>query len=766
MTHSSARFAAAVVGLALLSAGAVLTTLTVSKGFRKPVLPFTDAFSQGRMSGWQAFGGNWTAFDGGIRNNSNERGAKLIAGKASWTDYSLDTDLELLGQGGDAGVIVRATDEELGVDAYSGYYAGLRTSNNMVVLGRADHGWMEYQVAALPGGIHAFHVYHLRVVAVGCQIAAIATDPTSENTVTVALREEHCASAGMIGLRSYSSGGLWRNIRAAQANAADINKVLQNVRVADSPDALQTEAGFNALLGISSRPTLDPWNVLRMDEAESVHSPSLRALRLFSGATSPIVDVHGTVVLTSPELFLQDATGGIAIREDSATPLKIGDEIEVAGTVTPRPFSALFDKPKIRFLWSGEPAPALAVTASQAATGQFDAMFIEVEGRIKGNVQNARDSLILELEGAHQRFSAILFGAGKDSSLGRLRPDSLVRIRGVCVTDTGYTHNLIPFAVLLPTADDVILQAGPPWWSAARLLQFAWFITGLTFLSILVYFWAERWRLRAVLEERSRLAREIHDTLAQSFAGIALQLESSLIGPAARIPDLENVETALQMARQSRREAHVTIAALRSLSTEKPLAEVLQKALAQQTRAKNLELSITTVDAVPRLGIEVETQILRIAQEAVANSVQHSHASHIEVRIAMEIDDLVLSVIDDGMGFNPAAVQEMDGAHFGILGMTERAKAIRANVNIHSTSKGTTVTLVVPNIKSRLGIESRLGGASYIRAFGSFLKMTWFKSFKGNSNSEDHNPHRGRSPAFPSGSQERSHQATGHQGYS
>lgn len=726
MTRSSARFAFGVVGLIVLSGG-VFLTITVSKGLTKPRLPFTDAFSQGRMSGWQAFGGNWTAIQGGIRNNSNERGAKLIAGNSSWTDYSLDTDLELLGQGGDAGVIVRATDEELGVDSYSGYYAGLRTSNNMVVLGRADHGWMEYQVAALPGGIHAFHLYHLRVVAVGCQVAAIATDPQSHNTVTVALREANCARTGMIGLRSYSSGGLWRNIRAAQADAADINKVLQNVQIANSPDTLQTEAGFNSALGIASRPTLDPWNVLRMDEAENVHSPSLGALRLFSGATSPNVDVHGTVVLTSPELFLQDATGGIAIRGETSTPLKIGDEIEVAGSITARPFSAFFNKPTIRFLWSGEPAPALAVTASQAATGQFDAMFIEVEGRVKGNVHKAGDSLILELEGAHQRFSAVLFGSSKDSSLDRLRPDSLVRIRGVCVTDTDYTHNLIPFAVLLPTADDVILQAGPPWWSAAQLLQIAWFITGLTFLSILLYFWAERWRLRAVLEERSRLAREIHDTLAQSFAGIALQLESSLIGTEARIPDLSNVETALQMARQSRREAHVTIAALRNLSSEKPLAEVLQKALAQQTRVRPIQLSVSATDATPRLGIEVETQILRVAQEAVANSVQHSHASHIDVRITMETDDLVLSVVDDGVGFDPNTIQDMDGAHFGLLGMKERAKAIRATLNIHSTNEGTAVELVVPEIKSRLGIESRLGSASSLRALSSLVKMTWSK---------------------------------------
>jgi signal transduction histidine kinase len=676
------------------------------------------------MSEWQALGGNWTLFDGGVRNNSNERGAKLITGNLSWTDYSLDADVELLGQSGDAGVIVRSSDEELGVDSYSGYYAGLRTSNNMVVLGRADHGWMEFQVATLPGGIHAFHIYHLHVIAVGCQIAAIASDSHSQNKVTVALREEHCALSGRIGLRSYSSGGLWHHVHVARATEGDLSNTVQNVRVADSPEVLQTEAGFNSTLGISSRSTLDPWNVLHMDEMQSARSPSLRSLRVASGMTSRLVDVHGTVVLTSPEVFLQDSTGGVAVRGEPTTPLKIGDAIEVVGKVIPHPFSASFDRPQIHFLWSGEPAPALAVTASQAATGQFDAMFIEVEGRIRSSVEKAGNSSVIGLEGAHQRFSAILSGAQRDSSLSRLRPASLVRIRGVCVTDTSYTHDLIPFAVLLRTSNDIMLLAGPPWWSVDRLFQMAWVVTGLTFLTILLYFWAERWRLRAVLEERSRLAREIHDTLAQSFAGIALQLESSLIGSDGQTADVSNVETALQMARQSRREAHATVAALRNLSTQRPLSEVLETTIAQQTRTKYLELSVITADSIPRLGIEVETQILRIAQEAVANSLQHSHASRLEVHVTMEGKDLLLSVIDNGVGFDPKNVPETEGTHFGILGMTERAKAIKADLEISSSAEGTTVRLVVPEIESRLGIESRLSGAHYFRALRELLKNT------------------------------------------
>jgi signal transduction histidine kinase len=469
------------------------------------------------------------------------------------------------------------------------------------------------------------------------------------------------------------------------------------VRVADSPEVLQTEAGFNSALDISSRPTLDPWNLSRIDEVSSGQSATLRSLRIVSGVDSPVVTVLGTVVLTSPEVYLQDSTGGVSVHGESDTSLKIGDEVEVEGKVTPHPFSASFDTPKIRFLWSGDPAPALSVTASQAATGQFDAMFIEVEGRTKSGVLKGQDSSILELEGAHQPFSAILFGTGKDSALGRLRPGSLVRIRGVCVTDPNYTRNLIPFTVLLRTADDVTLLAGPPWWSVGHLFELAWIATGLTFLGVVAYLRAERWRMRAVLEERTRLAREIHDTLAQSLSGIAFQLESSIQRAPADGVDQDHVELALQMARQSRKEAHVTIAALRSLSAEFSIAKILQQMLTAQLHGRNIRAITTTNGSLPRMSAEVETQIFRIAQEAVANILEHANATEITLEICSSDHGLSMTIADNGLGFDTSTAPDVDGGHFGITGMKERARNIGATLNVDSGQGGTTVSLVVPH---------------------------------------------------------------------
>jgi len=82
-------------------------------------LPYKDSFTAGTADEWRALGGTWELVDGAMRNDSDERGAKLITGSSRWRDYSLEADIMLLGHDGDAGLIARSSDEEGGVDSYS-----------------------------------------------------------------------------------------------------------------------------------------------------------------------------------------------------------------------------------------------------------------------------------------------------------------------------------------------------------------------------------------------------------------------------------------------------------------------------------------------------------------------------------------------------------------------------------------------------------------------------------------------------------------------
>ncbi|HEY9127075.1 MAG TPA: family 16 glycoside hydrolase, partial [Acidobacteriaceae bacterium] len=177
-------------------------------------LPYHDSFAYDRAGEWRAFGGTWSVSNGAMRNDSDERGAKSITGSTRWRDYMIEADVMILGAGGDAGLIARSSDEEEGVDAYTGYYAGIRNLDHTLVLGRAGHGWAEVtrQVAFDGHTVQTDRWYHLKLIAVGCQLTAIAESPSRENRTVLTVNDSDCVASGRAGLRSYGSGGEWRNV--------------------------------------------------------------------------------------------------------------------------------------------------------------------------------------------------------------------------------------------------------------------------------------------------------------------------------------------------------------------------------------------------------------------------------------------------------------------------------------------------------------------------------------------------------------------------
>jgi two-component sensor histidine kinase len=671
------------------------TTAAVFYFFRISRGPhYRDSFASGKTNEWRAYGGSWDSYEGAIRNNSDERGAKLITGSSKWGDYKVEADVLLLGQNGDAGVIVRSSDEEEGVDSYSGYYVGLRDRNNTVVIGRADHGWMEYQAVPFQKPIHPFHWYHLEVIGVGCEIAALASDSETRDETAVAMHETDCARTGRIGLRSYSSGGLWRNVHVEPATPADLFAIGHRTQVADSPERMQTETGFNSMLPYSGKPAGPPGSSSSAP-AMDIHTPLLSSLRFVSDLQPSPVTVRGSVVLTAPVLYIEDSSGGIAVESPPASSVKIGDELQVTGTVDARPVGAVLRNTTLRLLWSRGPAPPFSVTASQAVTGAFDGMLIEIEGRLKTKSQVRGQSVVLDLQSEHQDFRAILHGARQDLMFDRLHPNSLLRLTGVCVADPAYTENQTSFALLLRSSEDIAIVSGPPWWDTRYLVEAAFVLMILLVGTIFIYFRAEHWRMTAVVEERSRMAREIHDTLAQGFAGIALQLESALQGVRSE-RESAPVTMALHMARQSRREAHRSITALRTLHTDESLENMLRKVLRPQVAESQVTLSVSSRGTPERLPGEAEGQILRIAQEAVANATQHAMPTTIAVRLLFQDRRLVIEIEDNGGGFEVSTAPASEEGHFGITGMRERAASIKGDLEILSGSWGTKISLAVP----------------------------------------------------------------------
>jgi signal transduction histidine kinase/ligand-binding sensor domain-containing protein len=233
--------------------------------------------------------------------------------------------------------------------------------------------------------------------------------------------------------------------------------------------------------------------------------------------------------------------------------------------------------------------------------------------------------------------------------------------------------------------------------------QTAWFyllllmaaIGGVILLLRLRLLRAER-EFRAVLGERSRIAREIHDTLAQGYVGISVQLELL-----AELLRLRKVETATEQLDQTRAyvreglaDARQSIWALRTEDANETKLPVKLRRLADAAAGDGLEPRFSVFGAYRPLPPETERELLRIAQEAIHNVKKHAAAGQLWMQLDYGPDAIALEIRDDGRG---GAMDGQRAGHFGITGMKERAAAIGGTLDVSSVpGEGTTVRVKAP----------------------------------------------------------------------
>jgi signal transduction histidine kinase len=689
-------------GAALLAIAAVAFFLAFrSSSHRDLASPHAVSFD--RRDDWTAFGGTWEAVDGVMRNNSDERGAKLMNGSTNWKNYSVEADVQLLGQYGDAGLILRARNEEEGVDAYNGYFAGLRDLDDSVILGRADFGWREYRSVPVKPRINAQTWYHLKFLAYECDFVVAATSLSGETT-TAAVQDQNCLPSGRFGLKSYATGALWRNVQVRPVSRAD---EVAMIGTNPPPPAMARDNTGGATSDSLDR-DLEAIDRERKNHRFDPHAIPIGNLRMLAPDKPAKVTVHGIVTLTSPVLFIQDPGGGLAIeRSDQRLPLEIGDEVEATGDLAPGDFSSVLKNASVRVMWSHSPVPAVSVTASQATSGKYDAMFIEIEGTLEQKERGPDQSVIMTLANGSQNFRAIVSGKGRASLPWTLEEKSRLRLQGICVVDPAYTQNQTPFAVILPAIDDIQVVQRPPWWSTAHIMVAIVLLLLMVLGAQAIHARIERMKLRAVYEERERLAHEMHDTLAQSFAGIGFQLQAIQDEVGNETELREHLDLATDLVRTSHEEARRSISALRSDTVEKlGLLQALEGCAARIANGGPMKVRVQSLGGGDPRSItpRIADALYRIGQEAIANAVRHADASKMEISLIYEASAWRLLIEDDGRGFPSGE----DSAGFGIRGMGKRAESIGATLDIRSSpGKGTSVQVRVPQFKHLLRYRSR-----------------------------------------------------------
>ena len=272
-----------------------------------------------------------------------------------------------------------------------------------------------------------------------------------------------------------------------------------------------------------------------------------------------------------------------------------------------------------------------------------------------------------------------------------------------------YYTNLPPrtyrFRVTACNADGICNEAGSAveFTLAPHYYQRIWFIPALVALAGLIAWVLYRLRIRDIRErydlivaERSRIARELHDTLIQGFSGITMELQAFL-GRLRSVEERHKLQDIIEDCATALRETRRSVAGLRRApKSDSGLEASIAQAARQITETKDVLLKLRLSKTPPGLTPDAEYNLLRIASEAISNAVKHSGARTIEVALESNGDTVRLRVSDDGSGFQAENGHSRTG-HYGLIGMRERAAQIGAELEFDSApGRGTTVTIVAP----------------------------------------------------------------------
>ncbi|HWD20558.1 MAG TPA: sensor histidine kinase [Verrucomicrobiae bacterium] len=432
------------------------------------------------------------------------------------------------------------------------------------------------------------------------------------------------------------------------------------------------------------------------------------------------VKVRGTVALqqVGRALYIVNGRQGLRVKTQQTTRVALGDLVEVTGFPALGQYTPILEDATFKRIERQAPPVPADVQVDQLLSDGYDAALVRLRGRLLNQVHGWRD-LTLVLEANSLIFSAHLDpDEAGDERLARLENGSEVDVTGICVLQP--LENWNPsinstspqsFQLLLRSARDVVLITRPPWWTLERML-YAIGIMSITLLAGLMWLLALDRRVRrqtqiiqdkaqreAVLEERSRIAREFHDTLEQELAAISIQLDTV----SAQFEDSpaiarELLELTRNMSRRSLAEARRSVWDLRShLLENSNLVTAISEFAKSLAACSQCQIVVATTGEQRKLAPALENNFLRLAQEALTNALKHAQATRIAIQLDYRPQGVRLEVSDDGIGFDPLHCPSIEAGHFGLLDMQERVQRMGGRLSIESQpGRGARVIVDVP----------------------------------------------------------------------
>lgn len=453
------------------------------------------------------------------------------------------------------------------------------------------------------------------------------------------------------------------------------------------------------------------------------------ALLTFSpgNGTRHRVRVRGTVEYQQPgqAVFLQNQGKGLRVRSQQEFPLAPGDVVDVLGFPAMGESAPVLEDSVFQFIRRGAPPSPLPLDLS-VPWEKYDGMLITTEATVLHRDLQP-DGVRLLLQQGQTVFEASL--QGEAGSLMSVPLSSKVRITGICLVRSGGLWSIPQsFRVLLRSPHDVAVLRAPSWWNLRHAL---WLLSITLGVLLMVMAWVvvlgrrlreqmaligQKLRSGAVLQERNRIARELHDTLEQELAGITMQLDLA-VDCFLQAPQVarQAMETARNMSRHSMVEARRSVWDLRcQLLEHGDLVSALTQIVRTPSGRNHNAVTVSVHGNPMRLPVSIEMNLLRIGQEAVANAVRHGSATRITVELRYAPEAVSLCVSDDGSGFR----SEVAGGsgHFGLQDMQERARSMGCQLQIDSQpGQGTRIRVQVP-IGQQQFLDQALKINSYSRS--------------------------------------------------
>ena len=470
-----------------------------------------------------------------------------------------------------------------------------------------------------------------------------------------------------------------------------------------------------------------------------------------SAAPGHRIRTRGTVThAQNNESFqIQDEEHGVRVRTvGKVEPPALNSVVEVLGFPVPGPLSPTLEDGQFQVLGDSNALEAVVMTTARDALF-YEGRLVQVTGRLIATQTDVSPARLL-LEDDNLLFAAEFGGSIPRDALPAA-PGAIISVTGIAEGSVGSDQQeegyLKPrdLLIYLRSLADVRVVEPAPWWTPLRLAV-ALAGTGSALVTVLFFAGlltrknksllaaecelvaardslAKRVETRtdqlhaqlsarrselseyaAVTAERNRLARDLHDSLEQTLAGAALRMDAAndlLTHPEAAEADpvRRQIEKAAELLRLSQSQVRRTVWGLRSLALEKHnLTEALRDSVRLLTEDTGIATTLEFCDGDTGLSHEQEYELLHIAQEAVANVLKHAHATVLEIALRRKDGTIVLTVKDNGHGFDPSSAPAVNGRpHYGQQDMRERAQLLGASLAVKSVvGGGSCVEVVLP----------------------------------------------------------------------